>query len=638
MLVARTVTGALSLAMLTLACLPRNAAPQSLLAPDYTPVHRVRLEKSFMVPMRDRTKLSTDLYFPEAAPGKLPAILIRTPYDKASPRLYEFRSPRSIAHYFASHGYVVAVQDVRGKFESQGVFTIAANEGRDGADTVEWLSAQPWSNGKVGSYGCSYLGESQLEMARLRPANLAAMIPQAAGGSARYFGLINGGAYEIGAAAAWFHKHGAKYAPKLDASLPREVFVATAEAFDLWPDIRAPNLTEMWRALPTLDMLDRSGAAPSDWRELLTHTPSDSWWDQFGFVKAQDLFDAPALHVSSWYDPSVGDTLKLFNQLRENAISARGRDNQFVVISPTGHCASEAASERTVVGARELGDARLRYHEIYLQWFDYWLKGVRNDVTRMPKVQIYVMGRNAWRGENEWPLARTVWTKYYLHSGGRANSRLGDGTLSTTAPGEQPADAFIYDPRTPVPSLGGAICCTNGSDTEPGAFDQSEIELRNDVLVYTSPPLQRGIEVTGPVKAVLYVASSAADTDFTAKLVDVGPEGSAYNVQEGILRARFRNGYASTSRMVAGHFYEISIDLQATSNYFAPGHRLRLEVSSSNFPRFDRNMNTGGNNVDEATPVAARNIVHHSGIHASYLLLPTIPPDSGGRPVPTRPH
>lgn len=624
---ARKIPAGLRLAMVGFAgcCLAGIAAAQSLLAPEFVPVHRVRLEKSIMIAMRDGIRLATDLYVPEAAPARLPAILIRTPYDKSSPRVYEFRSARSVAHFFASHGYVVAVQDTRGKFESEGVFTVAANEGRDGADTVAWLAAQSWSNGKVGSYGCSYLGESQLEMARLRPPELAAMVPQAAGASARYFGMINGGAYEIGSGAPWFRQHGAKHSAKADASLPREASVAASEASGAQPEADVGSLTEMWRTLPTLEMQQRAGAAPSDWRDFLSHPPGDPWWDRFGFVKPEDSLDTPALHVSSWYDPSVAETLGLFNQMRANASSARGREHQFVIISPTGHCASELATERTLVGARDVGDARLGYHDIYLRWFDYWLKGIDNGVVRMPKVQIYVMGRNAWRGESEWPLARTLWTKYYLHSGGRANGRLGDGSLSTAAPGDEPPDEFGYDPRTPVPTLGGAICCTGGAAAEPGSFDQSEIEMRNDVLVYTSAVLPEGLEVTGPLRVFLQVGSSAPDTDFTAKLVDVHPDGSAYNIQEGILRARYRKGYDSPSPLVAGAVHAITIDLQATSNYFAPGHRLRLEVSSSNFPRFDRNMNTGGRNVDEVEPVVARNTVHHSRIHASYILLPVIP-------------
>jgi putative CocE/NonD family hydrolase len=244
----------------------------------------------------------------------------------------------------------------------------------------------------------------------------------------------------------------------------------------------------------------------------------------------------------------------------------------------------------------------------------------------MPKLHIYVMGKNEWRGESEWPPARTRSTRYYLHSDGRANSRSGSGALDVSPPGDEPPDRYIYDPENPAPSRGGPVCCTGTPDAPEGSFDQSEIETRNDVLVYSTPALTEGIEVTGPIEAVLYVSSSAVDTDFTAKLVDVYPDGTAYNVQEGILRARYRQGFDRKVWMKAGEVVEVRIDLQATSNYFPPGHRIRLEVSSSNFPRFDRNLNTGGNNFDEVTWIVAENAVHHDQIFPSYLLLPIIPP------------
>jgi putative CocE/NonD family hydrolase len=609
------------------------ALAQTLLPPPFVPEHAVRIDKSVMVPMRDGVKLSTDLYVPEGLDGKLPVILMRTPYNKSNPAFWNFRSPQSVAYYFASHGYVVAVQDTRGKFESQGVYTVSADDSNDGFDTVAWLGAQSWSNGLVGTYGCSYLGENQLEMAKLEPPQLAAMLPQADGGSDRYFGMINGGAYEIASGTGWFRQHGAKYAPKVDAGLQRAEFVATVELFNFLPSMQGVDLPKLWRTLPTKDIEDRAGAAPNDWKDFLTHAPGDPWWDRFGYVKPQHRFNTPALQVNSWYDIAVGDTLALFNQLRVNADSAIARDNQFVIISPTAHCTSELASEHTIVGTRDLGDARFNYYDLYRRWFDHWLKGADNDVTRRPKVQIYVMGRNEWRGENEWPLARTVWTKYYLHSDGHANSRYGTGRLSTVPPTTEPADEFTYDPRSPVPTVGGAICCTHSADAEPGGFDQSEVEMRHDVLVYTSDPLPSGLEVTGPLKAVMAVSSSALDTDFTAKLVDVYPDGTAFNVQDGVLRVRYRQGYSTPTRMQPGAIYEITIDLQATSNVFGPGHRLRLEVSSSNFPRFDRNLNTGGGNTDEVASLVARNRVHHARQNASYILLPVIPERSGGMPI-----
>ncbi len=321
----------------------------------------------------------------------------------------------------------------------------------------------------------------------------------------------------------------------------------------------------------------------------------------------------------------VADTLYNFNLMQRNAESDLGRQNQYVIISPSTHCQSEYMSENTVVGERNLGDAQFDYLGTYVRWFDYWLRGIENNVTQMPKVQIFVMGKNEWRGENEWPLARTKYTKYYFHSDGYANSRFGTGVLSMKEPGNEPADSFVYDPKTPVPTYGGPICMACTGNTVPdGAFDQAEIETRHDVLIYSTPPLKEGVEVTGPLTVVLYVSSSAKDTDFTGKLVDVYPDGRAFIIQEGILRARYREGFKKKVWMKPGESYRLEVDLHATSNYFKPGHRIRIEVSSSNFPRFDRNLNTGGNNYDETEWVIAKNTIHHTMKYPSCIILPVV--------------
>jgi putative CocE/NonD family hydrolase len=294
-----------------------------------------------------------------------------------------------------------------------------------------------------------------------------------------------------------------------------------------------------------------------------------------------------------------------------------------MIIAPSTHCGYYSATEHTIIGERDLGDARIDLFDIQLRWYDHWLKGIDNGVTDMPRVRYYLMGKNEWKSADAWPLPDTSFRKFHLHSDGRANSRHGDGKLSAPAPGDEPADRFTYDPATPVPSLGGQACCT-GTAEGAGGYDQSTAEMRQDVLVYTSDPLEKGLEVTGPLEVVLYVASSAKDTDFTAKLVDVYPDGRAFNVQEGAQRMRYREGFAKNLRMKKGEVYEIHIDLHATSNYFGPGHRIRIDVSSSNFPRWDRNLNTGGNNYDETEWVTAENTVHHSKRYPSHLILPVI--------------
>ncbi|MFN7999006.1 MAG: CocE/NonD family hydrolase [Bryobacteraceae bacterium] len=595
----RFITLALFAASVTCAGTPNSWPPAK---------YEVHIPKEVMLRMRDGVRLATDLYTPERAGSKLPAILIRTPYNKAP-----FRDPGSDAQHFAGQGYVVAVQDVRGKYASEGEYSEYAGDVSDGYDTIEWLAHQPWSNGNIGTYGCSYLGDVQILLAQARHPNLKAMIPAAAGASLAdagdrfyYAGARKFGVNEIASGLGWYANAASKVRGKPEKPLPDS------------------ELRKFWATLPVLGMVQRAGGPPTDWDDIVSRELDDPWWDRLGLIKAGTRFNVPALHIGSWYDYGVAENLAEFNFFRTNADTPVARDNQFIIISPGNHCQSEHFKEHVIIGAREMGDPRFSYYPLYVQWFDHWLKGADNGVTSRPKVMVYVMGRNEWRAEHEWPLARTRFTRYYFHSDGHANTRTGTGTLSTAAPGKESSDGYTYDPGNPVPSRGGPVCCTGNSEAE-GSYDQSAIEARPDVLVYTTPALKQGVEVTGPLKAVLYVSSSAKDTDFTAKLVDVYPDGRAFNVQEGILRARYREGFFKKVWMKPGGIVQLSVDLEATSNYFGPGHRIRLEVSSSNFPRFERNLNTGGNNYDETKWVTAKNRVHHSAEHASYLLLPVVP-------------
>ncbi|PYV91484.1 MAG: acylase [Acidobacteria bacterium] len=598
--------------------LGQNAKPKYPL-PD--PKYKVRLEPSHMVPMRDGVRLSTDLYFPEGASGRLPVILIRTPYNKNG-----YRRDKSSTYIFAGQGYIVAVQDVRARYESEGrEYIVSAADTQDGSDAIDWLAAQPWSSGKVGTFGCSYSGENQMDTAKLKNPHLRAMIPQAGGGAYRFAGLIQGGVIELAGASGWFIRNGSKIRPALPVDVPPDQFVLAARYFNLAPVVPEIDFRTLWRTLPTINMVKSTGVPPTDWEGFISHGPADSWWDQFGYVKDSHHFDVPALYVDSWYDYGPADTLGLLNLLKRNSDSARARENQFAIIAPVTHCQYDKCYEQTIVGKRDLGDTQFDFYGTYIGWFDFWLKGIDNGITRRPKIQLYVMGKNQWRGEEEWPLVGTQFTKYYLHSDGKANSRFGTGLLSAAAPTEETSDHYTYDPQSPVPTIGGPDLGGGAADLTVGGQDQSDVETRQDVLVYTTPALEHGLEVTGPLQVVLYVSSSVDDTDFTAKLVDVYPDGKAYNIHEGILRARYREGYDKNVLMKKGETYEVKIDLQATSNYFGPGHRIRLEVASSNFPRFERNLNTGGNNYDETQWKVAENVVHHSKNHGSYLLLPVIP-------------
>jgi putative CocE/NonD family hydrolase len=548
------------------------------------PRYSVRVEINVRVPMRDGVKLATDLYFPEGAGGKLPTIMIRTPYDR--------KARNEVPRMFAGQGYIVAVQDVRGKFQSEGTFTVSANDTRDGSDMLDWIAAQSWSTGKIGTYGCSYLGEDQIELSKVRNPHHTAMIPQAAGGAYRFADLMEGGAMGLAEAAPWFLRWGSKVDPA--------------------PQAPKVDIDKMFLTLPLIKMLQQAGVPHTDFEDFATHAPGDPWWDRFGYVDKRHHFNTPALQVCSWYDSVVNEAFLLAKLMRDNGESPQARNNQFVVIAPTTHCAFDSATEHTVVGKRDLGNAQFDYYNLYLRWYDRWLRANDKALQSVPKVQIYVMGLNKWRSENEWPLARTQFTKYYLHSRGHANGRDGNGRLSTENPADEPADQFQYDPKNPVPTVG------------VGGQDQSSVESRPDVLVYSTPPLTQATELTGPIELKLFVGSSARDTDFTAKLVDVYPDGTAFNLQDGIHRARYRAGFDKKVWMNPGEFYPLTIDLHSTSNYFPPGHRIRLEVSSSNFPRFERNLNTGSNNYDETEPVVASNWVHHSKERASYILLPVV--------------
>jgi len=589
----------------------------------------IRLEKTVLVAMRDGARLSTDIYSPVGAEGPLPVVLVRLPYNKNRYRGYG--SPGSDAHFFAGHGYHVLVQDMRGRFESEGEYLVSAADREDGYDTVEWISRQPWSNGKVGTYGCSYLGENQIQLSATRHPNHAAAIPLAAGGgyrgTGRQFITLDGGIPELATGLGWFWRVGSKHHLQRPASMSDEEFRNDAAMFEPWPHMPDVDFKQAFWLLPSADILEMLGGPTSDYKDFYSHGPADPYWDDLNYVDDEDRFNVPALHVNSWYDGGVNETLILFNLFSENATGEVGRENQFAIISPTAHCESENLDnwEDAVIGSMPVGDISKDYFRIYLDWFDHWLKGMDNNVTDMPRLQYYAMGAKEWRNAQGWPLDNTEFRSYYLHSGGQANTRSGDGVLSMETPAtDEPADQYQYDPGSPVPTLGGAICCISEDAAPAGAYDQTEVETRADVLVYTSEKLERDLAVTGPITATLYVSSSARDTDFTAKLADVHPDGTTYNIQDSILRARYREGFDKQVFMEPGEVYKLEIRLHATSNVFNKGHRIRLQVSSSNFPRFVRNLNTGGNNYDETEWVVAENSIHHSSKYPSRLVLPVV--------------
>jgi putative CocE/NonD family hydrolase len=579
--------------------------------PRPAPRFEVSLERNLPVPMRDGVVLRADLYRPVGGPAKTPVILIRTPYNKATYQTDGTPRPNTAVAFFASQGYAVLVQDIRGQYESDGFFQVQNDDGRDGYDTIDWIVKQPWAIDKVGTYGCSYLGEVQLLLAKQRHPKHAAMIPQSAsgatgsaGGYYTNWGAYEGGAFTLSTVFGWFRSsgHQVKNGPR--------------------PEV---NFASMLRTLPVAEMASRAGYAPSEFARFASNAPADSFWAAKGYLTEKDRFDTPALHVNSWLDVTPEQTLYVVDMLRRNSLSATARNNQFVIMSPTTHCGSEAATAQTKVGDRTVGDARLDYYRIYLDWFDHWLKGIDNGVLKRPKVQYYLSGKNEWRTSNAWPAAGTKSVSYYLASGRGANTVMGDGSLSTARPEREGRDTLSYDPERPFPSRGGTICCTGNPADQPGMFDQSDLESRPDLLVYSTPPLQEGLTIAGTVQVILYVSSDAKDTDFTAKLLDVDPDGRSWNLVNGIKRVRYREGIDKTVWMEKGRVYQVDVSLKATAYHFAPGHRIRLHVSSSDFPAYDRNLNTGGNNATETRWVIARNTIQFGSRYPSQLVLPVAP-------------
>jgi predicted acyl esterase len=546
----------------------------------------------FMVAMHDGVRLSTDIYRPVGwqNQARWPAVLWRSVYDKES--VY---GNEPYLSQILDHGYFVVVQNTRGRGASEGRFVPSVGDRKDGHDTISWIVAQPWSDGKVGTAGCSSLGEAQLLTAAAGHPNHLAMIPQSAASGynvrGRPWAAFDGGVFELAQTAGWFSGDPAR----ID-----------------------------YHTLPVVDVLRKAGLPPSEYEKFASSNPQGDYFRQLEWLVPGEQLDVPALFFDSWYDYGPAETLELFNSLTRNALSERARENQFAIIFPYTHCGYLNPDHGNLVGTRDLGDARRDVGDLMLRWYDYWLRGIDNGVTDMPRVQYYVMGRNRWQSAPAWPVPGTRFERLYLGSLHGANGLQGDGTLSWALPAGADRDSFVYDPGSPVPSLGGHVCCT-GKDTEAGAYDQARIEMREDVLVYTSPVLDQALEVTGPLEVVLHVSSSAPDTDFMAKLVDVYPDGRAFNVQEGALRMRYREGFDQDLRMTAGAVYRIRLDLHVTSNYFDVDHRIRLEVTSSNFPRWDRNLNTGGDNFSETDYHAAMNTVHHSTEYPSWILLPIVP-------------
>jgi putative CocE/NonD family hydrolase len=556
-----------------------------------SPSYRVDRRVDVRVPMRDGIALSTDIFLPRAA-GRCPTVLIRTPYSNSNEQLIE----KGIR--LASAGYACAIQDVRGRWDSAGKYYPFLNEADDGFDAQEWIGTQDFSDGTVGTSGASYLGTTQWRSAPLDSKYLKCMAPRVICTDYHSGLLYPGGALQLNVAMTWGMRTHAHTGQDID--------------FHQW--------SEAFRHLPLRDIDQSAGRELSFWKDWIDHPEYGDYWEAMDDTKRFDQITVPAFNMGGWYDLYANQTFSNFNGLQLQGGSNEARQSKLIV-GPWPH--GLALSTRT--GDVDFGqDSLIDLEAEELRWFERWLRGVDNGIEREAPLKLFLMGVNRWREADQWPLADTDWQTWHLHSGGAANSLMGDGVLSPEAPGDESVDQFIYDPAHPVQTAGGNNCCS--PHIVPwGAHDQRAVEMRGDVLVYTSPPMAQDTEVTGPIEVVLYAATDGPDTDFTAKLVDVAPGGYAMNLCDGIRRGRYLESRRAEKLLEPRTVYEWRIEVGVTGNVFQKGHRIRLEISSSNFPRFDRNLNTGAEFGRTVEVRRAAQTVYHSRAYPSHVRLPVIP-------------
>jgi putative CocE/NonD family hydrolase len=623
---------------------PRNASDTELIGSRNATGKELEslaiIDRKLMVPMRDGKRMATDVYRPKDTSKKYPVIFVRTPYNF---NYWDVRTgaPRDMSSELQAvkRGYAYVEMNERGHFFSEGEYDILGAPLTDGDDAISWMTSQPWSNGKAGTLGCSSTAEWQLGVAALGNKGFAAMIPQGFGAGVGRVGPYyeQGNWYRGGAVQmlfiAWLYGEQNQVRPVFAPNTSQTDLIRASKLFDLAPQMPPVDWAKALWHLPEMDILKAVNGPRGIFADsmpvstdgaMIRRAPNSPAWYRGGLWHDDKPINVPGFWFMSWYDVSVGPNLAAYNYVRKTARPEIG-NQQYAVIAPTLHCSYKRATEDTVIGERHVGDARLDYDALTYGWFDHFLKGADNHVLEtMPKVRYYTMGMNKWQTSDTWPPQGAQPVTLFLWSGGQANSLFGDGALGSAAPVADKPDGFTYDPMNPVPSYGGNVCCT-GNAVSGGAFDQRKMEARADILVYTTEPLKGGLEVSGPIDATLYVSSDAKDTDFTVKVIDVNPDGAAYNLDETIQRVRYRDGYDKPlAWMEPGRVYEVTLQPMTTSNYFAAGHRIRIEISSSNFPRFDRNLNTGGNNYDETEGVVAHNAVHHSEQYPSRITVTVV--------------
>jgi uncharacterized protein len=600
------------------------------------------IERKVMVPMRDGKRMQADIYRPKDESKKYPIIFVRTPYNFNYWDI-QLGAPRDMSSVLNAikRGYAYVEMNERGRYFSEGDYDILGVPLTDSDDALDWMSLQPWSSGKVGLIGCSSTAEWQLAVASRGNKALTTFIPESFGAGVGRVGpfyeqgnWFRGGAVQM-LFGTWLYDYGLLVKdgrPTFPSGTSQEALIAAAKFYDLDAHPPAQDWSKALWHLPESEIYSALGAprgifadaTPSGAPGMIARTPNDPSWYKGGLWNDSERINIPGAWLMTWYDVSVAPNLEAYNYVRKTA-SPEIANEQYAIIAPVAHCSYKRASEHTMVGERDMGDARFDYDAFTYGWFDHFLKGEDNGLlAKTPKVRYYTMGSNQWQSSDIWPPEGAKPVTFFLASGGHANSLDGDGVLASAAEAKDAPDKFTYDPMNPVPTHGGGFCCM-GSGYKPGALDQRAEETRDDVLVYSTEPLKEGMEVTGPIDVTLYVSSDAKDTDFAVKVIDVLPDGTAYNIEENIQRSRYREGYAQPPAwMEKGKIYKISFQPMQTSNYFDAGHQLRIEVSSSNFPRFDRNLNTGGDNYNESKSVIAHNEIHHSKQYPSRIRVSVV--------------
>ena len=567
-----------------------------------------------MLPMRDGVRLATIVIRP-LADGRHPALLVRSPYPHAPLDWFG-----GLLKALFEKDYVVVLQNERGSEWSEGEFGFLAGTTADGQDTLDWIAGQEWSNGRVGMHGCSSTAENQLKLAAIGHPALRACVPMSSGagigdipGAEGGQGLFyRGGVPMLGTWALWHGPYGVRRRPKLpavadDAELNRIMRRYSAGAQDFRDPGYAAALAKSLRQAPSGEILRRMGWPLTGLEDFLAG-PADPSWDDVDLIDASHTGATPSVNVNGWLDVGAYETVKLFEFQQHHP-------DQYLIMAPTGHCQMTRTARDAKLGDRPVGDTTFGYDEVFAAWFDRWLRDDAAAWKPMPKVQVFLMGAGTWLAGESWPLPETRERSLYLGSGQGAATLWGDGALRP-GPGAAGTDDLRADPRNPVPSIGGDLG-TSG----PVCADQRPVECRADVLVYSTPPLAEPVTVAGDVHAELYVSADVPDADVFVKLVDVYPDGTAYNLAETALRLRYRGGVTDPASLVPGQVYRVTVRGITTANYFAPGHQLRIEVAGSSFPNADRNWHTGGRNDLAADGPVARLTVHHGGDHPSRIVL-----------------